>query len=218
MLFKRNQTLLMIGDSITDAGRTQGTGEWGQGYVRMVRALLMASCPELNLKVINRGVSGDTVRELGERWEQDVTTHQPDWVSIKIGVNDVWRAFSGQPDLAVPPEEYQERLSGLLDRTIQAGGQPLLITPFLVEPDRAEPMRQRVEHYAGLMTDLGRERQIPVVELQPAFDAATEATDPGMWAPDRVHPSDAGHALIALQFLCKVGVPVLSSSAHQYPL
>ncbi|ACO45190.1 SGNH/GDSL hydrolase family protein [Deinococcus deserti] len=213
MLFKAHQTVLMIGDSITDAGRTQGTGEWGQGYVRMVRALLLASCPELNLKVINRGVSGDSVRDLSARWEQDVTAHQPDWVSIKIGVNDVWRAFAGQPDLAVPPEEYQERLSGLLDRTIQAGGQPLLMTPFLVEPNRAESMRQRVEHYAGLMTALGRERQIPVVELQPAFDAAAEVTHPGMWAPDRVHPSDAGHGLIALQFLRKVGAPILSGSA-----
>lgn len=210
MFFEAHQTLLMIGDSITDAGRTQGTGEWGQGYVRMVRDLLLASCPELNLRVINRGVSGDSVRDLSARWEQDVTAHQPDWVSIKIGVNDVWRGFAGQPHLAVPPQEYQERLSGLLDRTLQAGARPLLITPFLVEPDRAQPMRRMVEHYAGLMTALGRERQIPVVELQPAFDAAAEATAPDVWAPDRVHPSDAGHALIALQFLRKAEVPLSS--------
>ncbi|GGK30287.1 hypothetical protein GCM10008955_25060 [Deinococcus malanensis] len=111
MIFEANQTPLMIGDSITGAGRTQGQGEWGQGYVNMIRVLLLASCPGLNLKVINRGVSGDTARDLGARWEQDVTVHQPDWVSIKIGNNDVWRGYAGQPHEAVPPQEYQQRLS-----------------------------------------------------------------------------------------------------------
>lgn len=149
----------------------------------------------------------------GARWEQDVTAHQPDEVSIKIGVNDVWRGFAGQPHEAVPPQEYQERLSGLLDRTVQVGARPLLITPFLAEPDRSEPMRQMVERYACLMTALGRERRIPVVELQPAFDAAAAATAPDLWAPDRVHPSNAGHMLIALEFLKKAEEPLLGSPA-----
>jgi len=79
------------------------------------------------------------------------------------------------------------------------------MTPFLVEPDRAEPIRQRVEEYAAIMRQVGQAQGVLVVELQPAFDRASAVITPQLWAPDRVHPSDAGHALITLNVLQTAG-------------
>ena len=208
MRLERNQKIVFVGDSITDAGRTWGQGDLGQGYVKLLHDLLTARHPQLNLQVVNSGVGGDTVRHLARRWERDVTAQQPNWVSIKIGVNDVRRAFAGNPQEAVPPEEFGQGLRDLLARTRAAGAQPLLIAPFLIEPDRTDPMRQRVEQYAAIVKQVGEEQGVPTAELQPAFDNAVFATSPEVWAPDRVHPSDAGHTLIALEALRLLGVPL----------
>jgi lysophospholipase L1-like esterase len=90
--------LVMIGDSITDCGRSRPVGEGlfdaiGKGYVAYVDALLGAAYPERQIRVVNMGCSGNTVRDLAARWQTDVLDLQPDWLSIMIGINDVWRQF-----------------------------------------------------------------------------------------------------------------------------
>ncbi|QFP77027.1 SGNH/GDSL hydrolase family protein [Deinococcus sp. AJ005] len=203
---KAGQKIVFIGDSITDAGRTGGGGEYGDGYASRVRELLLARHPERHLIVVNRGVSGDTVRHLAQRWERDVLAERPDWLSVKIGVNDVWRSFSGQPDEAVPADEYAATLRELLGRAADSGSKMVLIAPFLVESDRADPMRVTVEQYAAIVSQLAGEFGAPLVNLQSAFDAACEVTPPQMWAHDRVHPTPVGHTLIALEWLRNMGI------------
>ena len=90
--------LVMVGDSITDAGRARPVGEGrgeaiGKGYVMMVEALLGAVYPEQWIRIVNQGISGNTVRDLKARWQADVLDLAPDWVSVMIGANDVWRQF-----------------------------------------------------------------------------------------------------------------------------
>jgi len=90
--------LLMIGDSITDVGRARPIGEGrndelGKGYVSFVDALLNSVYPQAAIRVINMGISGNTVRDLKARWQTDVLNLKPDWLSIMIGINDVWRQF-----------------------------------------------------------------------------------------------------------------------------
>src|SRR5689334_13593891 len=97
MLLTAHQKILLIGHSITDAGRRGPAAPYGEGYVAMVRNFLLARYPQLGLTFANRGVSGDTVRDLDARWERDVIAERPDWLSIGIGINDVWRAFGGNP-------------------------------------------------------------------------------------------------------------------------
>ena len=93
--------LLFIGDSITDCGRDPSGDPtpWdlnaglGRGYVDLVAAHFGAIYPERRIRVINRGVSGNTVRDLVGRWDADVLQLEPDWLSVMIGINDVWRQF-----------------------------------------------------------------------------------------------------------------------------
>src|SRR5579884_4100370 len=97
MLLEKNDKLVLIGDSITDCGRSpagEGANEGiGRGYVAQIEALLHSVYPELSIRVINKGTSGNTVRDLKARWETDVLDLKPDWLSIMIGINDVWRQF-----------------------------------------------------------------------------------------------------------------------------
>ena len=106
MIFGQGQRIVMIGDSITDCGRRDAFAPYGNGYVSLVQAFVTARYPELDLAFENRGIGGDTVRHLAARWDDDVIALKPDWLSVKIGINDVWRAFGEKAHEAVPADEY----------------------------------------------------------------------------------------------------------------
>lgn len=206
MLFGPRQTILFIGDSITDAGRRDEYAPYGAGYVNMVRDFLLARYPERHLTVINRGVGGDTTRDLLARWPADVLALRPDWLVVKIGINDVWRAFGGSPREAVPLPEYIANLRNLLDQArAQTPARLILLTPYMIEADRAQPMRREMDRYGAAVKALAGEYGAVLVDTQAAFDAALQHTTPADWAPDQIHPDGPGHALLALAFLRAVG-------------
>lgn len=209
MLFAAQQRVVFIGDSITDCGRTGAAAPWGNGYVSMVRNLLSARYPELGLVILNRGVSGNTVRNLAARWERDVVAERPDWLSIKIGINDCWRFFTGRPDEGVLLPEYEATLRRLLARTQQATtARLIMMTPYMIEPDTAVPMRREMDRYCAVVTRLAAEYGALLVHTQHAWDAALAHTRPLDWAEDGIHPAAPGHALIALALLRAIGFTV----------
>src|SRR5712691_10847955 len=101
--FQDGQTVLFIGDSITYCDRRGAAAPFGTGYVKAAIDLITARYPERRLQFVNEGISGNTVQDLRGRWETDVVAHRPDWLSIKIGINDLHRALDETPQ-AVPPE------------------------------------------------------------------------------------------------------------------
>lgn len=125
MLFQKNDTVLFIGDSISDYERKRPVGEglrnaWGTSYVACAGALLGSIYPELALRVINMGVSGNQTRDLIARWQTDVMDLRPDWVCMLIGINDVWRQFDQpqMPETHVLPDEYARNCESLIQRTL----------------------------------------------------------------------------------------------------
>nr|WP_304956098.1 GDSL-type esterase/lipase family protein [uncultured Acetatifactor sp.] len=98
MIFEDMDRIVFAGDSVTDMGSAQPVGEGlfenlGMGYVRIIDNLLAACYPERKIRVTNSGVSGNTSRDLLARFQSDVVDLKPDWVSICIGINDVWRQY-----------------------------------------------------------------------------------------------------------------------------
>lgn len=204
------QHIVFIGDSITDAGRRDRIPPYGDGYMSLVRALVMARRPELRLRWTNRGVGGDTVRHLADRWERDVVAATPDWLSVMIGINDVWRAFAGRPEEAVPIDEYEQTLRRLLHGAIDATGCRLILAdPYLIEPDQAEPQRAESDRYGGVVDTLAKEFDAVHVRTQQAFDRALRVSPPQDWADDRIHPNLPGTAIIAEAYLAALGITTM---------
>lgn len=212
MLFEKGQKIVMIGDSITDCGRKRPYGEgrgedYGKGYVAIVNALLQSTYPELNLRVINMGISGNTVRHLKERWETDVLELKPDWLSIMIGINDVWRQYDlpAMPETHVYLDEYESTLRELVQQTKPMLKGLVLMTPFYIEPNRNDRMRQTMDRYGETVKRIAEETGAVFVDTQAAFDQLLEHIYPAALAWDRVHPNMTGHMALARAFLHAVG-------------
>ncbi len=209
MQLKAKQKIVFIGDSITDAGRAP-SGEptpWspgaglGRGYVSLVHALLTNFDPELRIRVVNRGVSGDTILDLSDRWRPDVLELKPDWLVIAIGVNDVWRQFDSplSNDRLVTPERYAETYRRLVEEARADGSISgfVLVKPFVLEPNRNEPMRQRMDAYGDIVAAVAAELGAVLVDAQVVLDRLMQVIHPSELAWDRIHLNDVGHLALA---------------------
>ncbi len=210
MLIPAKSKLLFIGDSITDCGRERPAGEGdglGSGYVSLINAFLCSACPPHDIRVLNVGVSGNTVRDLDARWQSDVVDLGPDWLSIMIGINDVWRHFDSPLDTEnqVSLEEYASVLERLIRSTRPELEGLILMSPYFIEPSRADPMRSMMDRYGLVVQRLAERYQAVFVDAQAAFDAALGCTDALSLAADRVHPNLTGHMILARTFLSAVG-------------
>lgn len=204
--------IVLIGDSITDAGRARPVGEGlfdplGRGYVALVEAMLTATYPAAQYRVVNVGTSGNTVRDLAARWQADVIDLKPDWLSVCIGINDVWRQFDSprQADLGVPVEEYEKTYTELLARTRPTLQGLVLMTPYYIEIVREDAMRRRMEQYAEVVKRLAVKFDARLVDTQAAYDEILTHMHSAQLAWDRIHPNQAGHMVLAREWLKAVG-------------
>ncbi|MEF3311599.1 SGNH/GDSL hydrolase family protein [Paenibacillus sp. GYB004] len=212
MLVQPNSRLVMIGDSITDCGRARPVGEgrgteYGNGYVSVVNALLSAVYAGRHIRVINVGSSGNTVRDLKARWQTDVLDLKPDWLSIMIGINDVWRQYD-MPNFSekhVGIEEYEQTLRELIASVQPSLKGLILMTPFYIEPNPEDAMRGAMDRYGAVVAKLAAETGAVFVDTQKAFDAVLNHYYPGALAWDRVHPNLTGHTVLAHAFLNAIG-------------
>lgn len=213
MLLEANDKLVMIGDSVTDCGRAQPVGEGlfnalGNGYVSLVDAILTALHPERSIRVVNMGNSGNTIRDLKSRWQRDVIEQKPDWLSIMIGINDVWRQFDSprQMEIHVYPNEYETTLDELIAQTKPLVKGIVLMTPYYLEPNREDPMRIRMDQYGLVVKEIAAKHQTIIVDTQTAFKKVLYHYHANAIAWDRVHPNLIGHMTLAKAFLKSVGL------------
>jgi lysophospholipase L1-like esterase len=212
MKIDKNSKLIMIGDSITDAGRARPIGEGlfdaiGKGYVGNVDALLCSTHPGHFIRVVNQGVSGNTVRDLKARWQTDVLDLKPDWLSIMIGTNDVWRQFDlpRQMETHVYIEEYERTLEELIQKTKPVLKGLVLMSPFYIEPNKKDAMRAMMDRYGAVVRKLAQKNDAIFVDTQAAFDEVLETYYPATIGWDRVHPNQTGHMVLARAFLKGIG-------------
>ncbi len=209
MIIQPGSKWVLIGDSITDCGRTKGIEasnwnpqpEYGQGYVNLIRALLSLRKPESRIEIVNRGVGGNAIRELKARWQADVIDEKPDWLSVCIGINDVWRGF-GKPIVEslgpVPIEEYRETYETLLDSVRPSLDGLILISPFVLITDKSDPFRTRMDEFSDiLLNDLAPKFDARAVDAQDAMDQLLENFDHAEISPDRIHLNTIGHLALA---------------------
>ncbi len=195
---------LFVGDSITDCGRTffapeVEAGELGSGWVRIVAGELGLREPERH-SFLNAGVSGDRVGDLLQRWNRDVVAPAPQVLTILIGVNDALLLPHTSPDV------FEEHLAGVLGRVPPSVQRLLIAEPFVVP---STPEAEEVQHRNQANLEVVRAAAASVegavlIPLDELFQAACTRAAPAWWAPDGVHPSVAGHALVATAWLAAV--------------
>jgi lysophospholipase L1-like esterase len=202
-------TLLFTGDSITDCGRARPLGErdgLGEGYVAFVNGVLAVRQPEVSIRILNTGIGGNRVTDLEGRWDDDVLAYQPNWLSVLIGINDVWRHF----DWHMHPNQvaitrFEEVYRQLLVRTRPTLDGLVLMTPYFIELRSDDPMRVQMDAYGAVVQRLAEEFDAVFVDLQSAFNRVLAHRPSQSLAGDRVHPNKTGHLIIAEAFLEAVG-------------
>lgn len=207
-----NEKLLMIGDSITDCERKRPIGEGrgagvGKGYVSLVEVLLNTFYPDRSIRVVNMGWGGNKVRDLKERWQTDVIDLKPDWLSVMIGINDVWRQFDDplMKEIHVLPDEYESTLRKLVADTRPLVKGLILMTPYFLEPNRDDAMRRMMDSYGLIVKRIAEENECLFIDTQAAFDEFLAHTHPAALAADRIHPNLTGHMVLARAFLNTIG-------------
>lgn len=212
MIFSHMDRIVFAGDSVTDMGSKNPVGEGlfddvGRSYVRVVENLLSTVYPERFIRVTNAGISGNTSRTLLARWQRDVLDLHPQYVSICIGINDVWRQFDcpAIPDGQVMPDEYERNLRQMLESLAGKVKGVFLLTPYYMEPNKADPMRARMDEYGAICRRLAAEYGAEFIDLQAVFDAYFVFRHSTYIAWDRVHPNQVGATIIARAFLSHCG-------------
>lgn len=208
MLFESMDRIVFAGDSVTDMGSIQPVGEGrsdnlGFGYVRVLENLLSVWYPERILRITNSGINGHTSRDLLQRFDRDVMQLHPDWVSICIGINDVWRQFDmpAFPEQWVSPEEYEKNLEAMILRCKGTVKGIFICTPYYMEPNREDAMRKRMNVYGEICRKLSEKHGCRFVDFQSAYDNFFRHYHSTFIAWDRVHPNQIGSTLMAKTFL-----------------
>ena len=203
-LFEPGARVLFQGDSITDMGRgrTEDPNHLlGHGYAFIICAREGADFPERQPTFLNRGIGGNTSVDLAARWKSDTLDLKPDVLSVLIGVNDVGHALRDHQSFSV--EEFEKRYDQLLADTLAAcpGVKFILGEPFFSTakgpPEDTEQWKAIMPGMREAVARLGEKYHAPVVHYQAMFDEAQKRAPISYWIWDRVHPTFAGHQLMA---------------------
>ena len=212
MIFEDGDRIVFAGDSITDMGSSQPIGEGlfdnlGHGYVRVLDSLLAAVYPEIRLRITNAGTSGNTSRDLLARFQRDVVALKPNWVSICIGINDVWRQFDTPAmfDKQVLPEEYEQNLEMMVSLVANQVKGIFILSPYYIEPNTSDAMRARMDEYTGIAQRVADRHACRFIDFQQAFSDYCRMRHSTFIAWDRVHPNQVGALVMARTFLKACG-------------
>jgi lysophospholipase L1-like esterase len=205
---KPNKVILFQGDSITDGNRGRDNDPnhiLGHGYAYIIGGKLGNVLAEQQPIFYNRGVSGDRISDLYARWNEDAIYLQPDILSILIGVNDIWRMMKGEPGGCT--DRYERAYRHVLEETreVLPDTKLVLVEPFILNTGApAEDWSgwsKWIKHYQGVVRELSQQFGTVHVPLQDAFNTAVERAEAAYWLWDGVHPTTAGHDLIAREWL-----------------
>ena len=208
-ILKENDVILFQGDSITDAGRNKKNenpntnNAFGTGYAYLAGAKLLNDFPGKKLSIYNRGISGNKVYQLADRWQNDCFDLSPNILSILIGVNDYWHMRNEKYDGTV--EVYEKDFVNLIQKTKENIPNIKLVVcqPFIVTGTSAvdESWLEPFNKYQEAAKRISDKFETIWVPFQEVFDKAVELAEPTYWTGDGVHPSMAGCQLMAEAWL-----------------
>lgn len=199
---KPNNTILFIGDSITDVGRDRSDAyDLGKGFPMLIAAHLLHKYPHYDLTILNRGISGDKVIDLKNRWDEDCLELNPEIVTILVGINDVGHVIDSQEvpteeELLKFEEDYRFLLKSLAQRT---DARVVMMEPFVLPyPKDRLNWRKQLDPRIQIVRRLADDYHAVLIPLDGILNAKGIVTDHQIYTgDDGVHPTLTGHATIA---------------------
>lgn len=205
------KTILFQGDSITDCGRKREVFDnMGSGYPLLVKSQLgFENIEEYNF--INRGISGNRIVDVYSRIKSDIINLKPDYMSILIGVNDVWHEFGAEN--GVDAEKFEKIYCMLIEEIKEAlpNIKIILLEPFCLRasatenteeiPDKWEIFNLEVKKRSEKTKAVAEKYDLKFIPLQSKLDAAAKNSENTYWLADGVHPTPMGHELIKREWL-----------------
>ncbi|MDY0276495.1 MAG: SGNH/GDSL hydrolase family protein [Acholeplasma sp.] len=208
MLFKKNDTVIFFGDSITDSNKSgvEGPYVWdalGNGYVNMVNSYYLLYHHDLNIRIINQGISGNRSQDLIDRFEKDVLSYNPNHVVLMIGVNDAWRTLDCPqiPVYNMTDDKYRSNVEYLVKTMLEKNINVVLMSPFYMEPNKMNVLRQMIDRYGLIVEDIAKKNKLLFINLQEAFDKLLEEVSIFTISGDRIHLNMAGNMFLRDQVL-----------------
>lgn len=206
---EKDDIILFQGDSITDAGRKKDDPDFndasalGSGYAMIAASELLYKYADKNLKIYNRGISGNKVFQLAERWDKDCLSLNPKVLSILIGVNDFWHKVNGNYNGTI--ETYRNDLKALLNETKQKLPSVKLIIgePFAVKGIKAvdDKWFPAFNDYRKAAREMADQFDAVFIPYQTVYEKAQKSAPGVYWTNDGVHPTLAGAHLMAHAWL-----------------
>jgi lysophospholipase L1-like esterase len=195
---KSGETILFIGDSITDCGRRAENRPLGDGFVKLFSDMLAIREPAKRINIINKGINGNRVTDLRDRWSDDVLRHKPDWLSIKVGINDT-SSFLRQATPIVDSELFQKTYDDILSQTKKALPKCsiLLIEPFYISIERNDDVLKTLPKYINIVRAMSEKYKTPLVRTHEIFANLLKFHKADTFCPEPVHPNLTGHLVIA---------------------
>jgi acyl-CoA thioesterase-1 len=137
--------------------------------------------------VINEGVSGDTTADVLARMDSS-RAPAAELTLLEIGAND---AFQG-----VPTETIRSNMKAIIERIRDGGSRVALCAMFFADRFVSED-NEYTHRFNALYAEVGRAENVPVLPilLRSLFTRAD------LWQADGVHPTAAGHELVARDLL-----------------
>jgi lysophospholipase L1-like esterase len=209
---KYGAVILFQGDSITDGNRGRNEDPnhiMGHGYAFSIASRVGADYPEKRYQFYNRGISANKVTDLEKRWQADTLDLKPDVLSILVGVNDANSVvYNRQPPVSI--EEYEEVYQALLEKTRAIFPEIILVLcePFVLKVGRMnekwEASYSDMLKRQAIVRKLAQNYDAVFVGFQEVFDKACEKVPCDYWIWDGVHPTVAGHELMAREWMKQV--------------
>lgn len=204
------KTFLFQGDSITDVGRVRDwEGHLGAGYPAMAAGKIAFRHPG-EFRFVNKGISGERSTGLYARCMFEMRACTPDYMSVLIGVNDVWHAL-GNGD-TIRAHRYEQLLTMLVEDSLDVFPdlKIAILEPFVLKGTATEgnweAFDSNVRALAKIANQVAERYGLVFVPLQEKFDNLAKKTKAADWLYDGVHPAEAGHELIACELVNALGL------------
>jgi len=200
IMLTNDSVIVFQGDSITDAGRFGDAEGFGQGYPKMVAKYIENFYSDYSVKCYNRGISGNRSNDLVNRWDVDCIELKPTIVTLLIGINDTWRFFDSNS--LTKTEEYAANCENIMKRTKDAGAELIVLEPYAMPKGVVKPeWRNDLDPKINALRALAMKYADAYIPLDGIFQKLSIETSPDIWTPDGVHPSIAGHRVIAKEVI-----------------